>query len=303
MDLEKKVLACVDQSHFADFVVDYSVWAAQRLAAPLELLHVLERNPEIAAHADHSGTLGLDAQAQLLTTLTEEDESRSKTAREQGRRFLARLRSRAIHAGMEHTDVRQRHGALADTLAEQERDARLFVLGRRGEAAEHTQRDLGRSVESGAAIEATDPRGHGGLPTAAARLLAFDGSPMTRRGVNLIAKSPLLTGLPMDILVSGKGKGEGLRHLPWAQKTLEQAGYAVEALQIPGDPERVIAETVQTREADLLIMGPTATLPCEASFSAAKPPTYCALRPCRRCCCASALRRHPSPGPPCWGAI
>ncbi|MEE3109976.1 MAG: universal stress protein, partial [Pseudomonadota bacterium] len=63
MDLEKKVLACVDQSHFADFVVDYSVWAAQRLAAPLELLHVLERHPEIAAHADHSGTLGLDAQA------------------------------------------------------------------------------------------------------------------------------------------------------------------------------------------------------------------------------------------------
>ena len=135
MDEEKKVLACVDQSHFADYVVDYSVWAAQRLAAPLELLHVLDRHPEIAAHADHSGTLGLDAQTQLLTTLTEEDESRSKTAREVGRRFLARLRSRAIDAGMENTDVRQRHGALADTLAEQERDVRLFVLGRRGEAA------------------------------------------------------------------------------------------------------------------------------------------------------------------------
>lgn len=256
MDLEKKVLACVDQSHFADYVVDYSVWAAQRLAAPLELLHVLERHPEIAAHADHSGTLGLDAQAQLLTTLTEEDESRSKTAREQGRRFLARLRSRAIHAGMEHTDVRQRHGALADTLAEQERGARLFVLGRRGEAAEHTQRDLGRSVEwvvrrlKRPILAVTED-----FRPPQRALLAFDGSPMTRRGVNLIAKSPLLTGLPMDILVSGKGKGEGLRHLPWAQKTLEQAGYAVEALQIPGDPERVIAETVQTREADLLIMG------------------------------------------------
>ena len=256
MDLEKKVLACVDQSHFADYVVDYSVWAAQRLAAPLELLHVLERHPEIAAHADHSGTLGLDAQAQLLTTLTEEDESRSKTAREQGRRFLARLRSRAIHAGMEHTDVRQRHGALADTLAEQERDARLYVLGRRGEAAEHTQRDLGRSVEwvvrrlKRPILAVTED-----FRPPQRALLAFDGSPMTRRGVNLIAKSPLLTGLPMDILVSWKGKGEGLRHLPWAQKTLEQAGYAVEALQIPGDPERVIAETVQTREADLLIMG------------------------------------------------
>jgi nucleotide-binding universal stress UspA family protein len=256
MDEEKKVLACVDQSHFADYVVDYGVWAAQRLAAPLELLHVLERHPEIAAQADHSGTLGLDAQTQLLTTLTEEDESRSKTAREVGRRFLARLRSRAIDAGMDNTDVRQRHGALADTLAEQERDVRLFVLGRRGEAAEHTQRDLGRSVEwvvrrlKRPILAVTED-----FRPPQRALLAFDGSPVTRRGVNLIAKSPLLKGIPLDILVSGKGKGEGLRHLPWAQKTLEKAGYAVEALQIPGDPERVIAETVQARAADLLIMG------------------------------------------------
>ena len=256
MDLEKKVLACVDQSHFADYVVDYSVWAAQRLAAPLELLHVLERHPEIAAHADHSGTLGLDAQAQLLNTLTEEDESRSKTARETGRRFLARLRSRAIDAGMENTDVRQRHGALADTLAEQERDVRLFVLGRRGEAAEHTQRNLGRSVEwvvrrlKRPILAVTED-----FRPPQRALLAVDGSPVTRRGVNLIAKSPLLKGIPLDILVSGKGKGEGLRHLPWAQKTLEKAGYAVESRQIPGDPERVIAETVQARAADLLIMG------------------------------------------------
>ena len=256
MDLEKKVLACVDQSHFADYVVDYSVWAAKRLAAPLELLHVLERHPEVAVRADHSGTLGLDAQAQLLTTLAEEDESRSKTAREIGRRFLARLRSRAIEAGMESTDVRQRHGALADTLAEQERDVRLFVLGRRGETAEHTQRDLGRSVEwvvrrlKRPILAVTED-----FRPPQRALLAFDGSPVTRRGVNLIAKSPLLKGIPVDILVSGKGKGEGLRHLPWAQKTLEKAGYAVEALQIPGDPERVIAETVQARAAELLIMG------------------------------------------------
>ena len=256
MDEDKKVMACVDQSHFADYVVDYSAWAAQRLSAPLELLHVLERHPELAFKADHSGTLGPDAQDQLLSALTEEDESRSKAAREEGRRFLAKLRARAEAAGAHHTDVRQRHGALVETLAEQEKSVRLFVLGRRGEAAEHTLRDLGRSVERVvrglkrpilAVTEDFRP------PERA--LLAFDGSPVTRRGVSLIAKSPLLKGIPLDILVSGKGKGEGLRHLPWAQKTLEKAGYAVEALQIPGDPERVIAETVQARAADLLIMG------------------------------------------------
>ena len=79
--------------------------------------------------------------------------------------------------GMEHTDVRQRHGAGGH--AGGAGTGRALVLGRRGEAAEHTQHDLGRSVEWVAAIEATDPRGHGGLPTAAAVPLAFNGSPMT----------------------------------------------------------------------------------------------------------------------------
>jgi len=84
----------------------------------------------------------------------------------------------------------------------------------------------------------------------APRGVGFNGRPperRLRRGVNLIAKSPPLKGIPLDIFVSGKGKGEGLRHLPWAQKTLEKAGYDVEALQFPGDPERVIAETVRAR--------------------------------------------------------
>ena len=256
MDLEKKVLACVDQSHFADYVVDYSVWAAQRLAAPLELLHVLERHPEIAAHADHSGTLGLDAQAQLLTTLTEEDESRSKSAGNRGgassrgsgaEPFMRAWNTRTCGSAMARWRTRWRsrngtRGFSCSGAGEKRRNIRSVILA---EASSGVVRRLKRPIL--AVTEDFNRRSAPSSPSTAAQ--------MTRRGVDLIAKSPLLTGLPMDILVSGKGKGEGLRHLPWAQKTLEQAGYAVEALQIPGDPERVIAETVQTREADLLIMG------------------------------------------------
>ena len=38
MKQPKKILACVDQSPYADYVADYSAWAAQRFSLPLELL-------------------------------------------------------------------------------------------------------------------------------------------------------------------------------------------------------------------------------------------------------------------------
>jgi hypothetical protein len=108
MKNENKVLACVDQSHFADYVADYAAWAARRMDAPLEFLHVIDRHPEQGSGEDHSGAIGIDAQENLLTKLTAEDEIRTKNAREQGRIFLNRLRERATAAGAALVDVRQR---------------------------------------------------------------------------------------------------------------------------------------------------------------------------------------------------
>ena len=80
MKNENKVLACVDQSHFADYVADYAAWAARRMDAPLEFLHVIDRHPEhehvvfaagFSGHGfkfapvvgDHLADLALDADA------------------------------------------------------------------------------------------------------------------------------------------------------------------------------------------------------------------------------------------------
>ncbi len=147
MKYENKVLACVDQSQYADYVADYAAWAAQRMGAPLEFLHVIDRHLERSSSEDHSGAIGFDAQESLLNKLTDEDEARTRNSREQGRIFLNRLRERAVAAGTAQVDVRQRHGSLVETLAEQEGEVRLLVLGRRGESADTTQRDLGRNVE------------------------------------------------------------------------------------------------------------------------------------------------------------
>ena len=256
MKNENTVLACVDISHFADYVADYAAWAACRMAAPLEFLHVIDRHPEIATGDDHSGAIGFDAQEILLHQLSNEDESRSKAARERGRIFLNDLRERAIVAGIKAPDVRQRYGVLEETLVEQEDGVRLFVFGRRGESAEATQRDLGRNVERVVRalhkpiLAVTDsfiePR---------RVMIAFDGGIVTRRGVEMVAASPLFRGLPVHLLMSGKESQNASKQLEWAKSTLEAANFAIFPSLIPGDAESVIAKAVREQDIDMLIMG------------------------------------------------
>ncbi|MDB5081979.1 MAG: universal stress protein UspA [Chloroflexi bacterium] len=256
MKNENKVLACVDQSHFSDYVADYAAWAARRLEAPLEFLHVIDNHPEIGSGKDHSGAIGIDAQENLLAQLATEDETRIKAARERGRVFLNRLRERALATGVESVDVRQRLGELEETLAEQESGVRLLVMGRKGEVAEATQRELGRNVER--VVRAlhkpiltvmenfTEPR---------RVMIAFDGGSVTRRGVKMVADSPLFRGIPVHLLMSGKESHDAPKQLGWARTTLEAVGFEVSASLIPGEAKSVIARTVRDQSIDLLIMG------------------------------------------------
>ncbi|MCP5268052.1 MAG: universal stress protein [Zoogloeaceae bacterium] len=262
MPTDNKVLACVDRSHFADTVADCAAWAATRMAAPLEFLHIIDRHPEIGSGEDHSGAIGIDAQEHLLHELSEKDATTSRAAREAGRIFLNRLRERAVAAGVAAPDIRQRHGEMEETLVEQEAGVRLFVLGRRGESAEATQRDLGGNVER--VVRAL----HKPILTVTENfreprrfMIAYDGSSIARRGIEMVAASPLFKGLPCHLLMSGKASVEAEKQLAWAQTALAEAGFAVEAELVPGDAESTIARTVKEAEIDLLIMGAYAHSP------------------------------------------
>jgi nucleotide-binding universal stress UspA family protein len=264
---DEKVLACVDRSRFADCVADYASWAARRIGAPLEFLHILDRHPERGTGEDHSGAIGIDAQASLLSELADKDEARSREAREAGRAFLAALRERASAAGAPFVDVRQRHGEFEETLVEQVRAVQLVVLGRRGRNAEITRRDLGRNLERVVrALEKpilavtdtfTEPR---------RVMIAFDGSRLARKGVELVAGSRLFAGLPVHVIVSGKVRGDTARELAWAERTLAAAGYEATAKLLPGDAETVLAGYVQEASIDLLIMGAYSHSPLRSLF-------------------------------------
>lgn len=253
---DNKVMACVDQSAYAAHVADYAAWAAQRMGAPLELLHVIDRHPEISKGDDHSGALGMDAQEKLLDQLSAEDNAKARSAKEAGRLFLNQLRLRAMQAGASEVDVRQRYGSLQETLVEQEAGVRLIVLGRRGESAQVTQRDLGRNVERivrglhKPILTVTE-----GFTAPGNVMIAFDGGAVTRRGVEMIAASPLFRGLPIHILMTGKENAEAPKQMEWARSKLHEAGFEVVTVIRPGDTESTIATYIAEHSIDLLTMG------------------------------------------------
>jgi nucleotide-binding universal stress UspA family protein len=253
---ETKVLACVDQSHFADFVADHAAWAARRMDAPLEFLHVIDRHPEIGTGKDHSGAIGIDAQETLLRQITEDERLRTRAERERGREFLNRLRQRALAAGVQAVDMRQRHGGLVDTLVEQEHGVRLVVLGRRGASAESSGRDIGRNVERVVrSLHTPILTVSDGFKPPRRVLMAYDGSAVTRRGVDLVASSPVFSGLQVHLLMCGRTSADADKRLQQARAGLEANRMDVVASLLPGDVEAGILRTVRDQAIDLLIMG------------------------------------------------
>jgi nucleotide-binding universal stress UspA family protein len=267
MNDDKKVLACVDRSAYADSVTDCATWAARQMQAPMELLHIIDRHPRLEAVQDHSGAIGLGAQEALLKQLSDEDEARTRSEREAGRVFLNGLRERALASWAEAVDVRQRHGDLAATLPELQEGVRLFVLGRRGASAQATQRDLGRNLEW---VVRSVNKPVLAVPQAfrapSRVLFAFDGSSLTRRGVQVIGGSPLLKGLPIHLLMAGKAYAQGPKQIEEARAMLAAAGFEVSTDIRPGDPETVIAEAVKSLQCDLLVMGAYSHSPLRSLF-------------------------------------
>ncbi len=252
-----KIYACVDGLANSTAVIDWAVWSARRLDVPLELLHVLDRHPERAAVSDYSGAIGLDAQESLLQELSDLDEQRGKLAQEAGRRLLAAARERAAAAGVTRLDARLRHGALVDTVLEMEPDARLFVLGEHHRAngpskihLDHRVERVIRSVKRPVLV-ATGA----GFDAPQRFVIAYDGSATARKTVETVARSPLLTGLPVLLAMAGADTPAARRQLDDAREVLVGAGFDVRTELTPGEPEQVLPALVKSNGASLLVMG------------------------------------------------
>ena len=238
------VIACIDDSCYAEAVCDYAAWSAHRMEAPLTLLHALDE-PHGEGRKNLSGSIGFGAQEALLQELALLDEKRAKVARE-----------RILALGIQNIETRQRHGDLLSTLKDIEEEIRMLVIGKRGADTESAHGHIGSHVEN--VIRALHK------PILIAQqtfippknfMLAFDGSATMRKGVDMIAASPLLRELPCHLVMVGNEDDALRASLTDAQQQLNAAGFTTHSEIIPGDPEVVLVEYQEREAIDLLVMG------------------------------------------------
>ncbi|GAA3528316.1 universal stress protein [Zobellella aerophila] len=249
------VMACIDGSGFAGAVCDFASWASLRLDAPLTLIHVLDKakQPDLA---DLSGTIGLGTQEHLLEELAGLDEQRARLAKEQGRLMLEAARERAVKDGVNEPTTLQRHGELVDTLVEFEPHTRLLVLGRHGEDSDSAFAHLGSHVEQVIrAVHRPVLVTLGEFKAPQHIMLAFDGSATTRKGVEMLAQSPLFKGLSCHLVLVGADTDDNREQLNWAKTTLETAGIHAPARIVAGDVDKVLGQYQQDNHIDLMVMG------------------------------------------------
>jgi len=249
------VMACIDGSRASKAVCDYAAWASLRLEAPLTFLHVLDRTGYTSA-ANLSGSIGLGAQEALLEELAALDEQRSRLALEQGRLMLEAAVERAINDGVKAPMMRQRHGDLVETLAELEKDIRLLVIGRQGEEGDQMGQHLGSHVERvirtlHRPILITQQQ----YQAPSRIMLGFDASTTARKGVEMLAASPLLRGLPCHIVLVGADTDDHRAQLEWAGKTLEASGHDAVTAIVAGEVDTALCEYQLREQIDLMVIG------------------------------------------------
>jgi len=250
-----QVMAAIDGSAFSEGVCDYAAWASRALGAPLTFLHVNDNHPQ-TAEADLSGNIGLGSRERLLEELSQLDEQRAKVAQEQGRLMLQAARERAIEDGVAESGTRQRNGTLVETLEELADEIRLLVVGKRGEAAHQDSGHLGSNLER---VVRSLHRPILMVPASfkppSRVMLAFDGSKTTRKGVEMLAKSPLFEGVPVHVVIVGAETGDNRSQLDWALTTLGEAGHAAEGAIRAGEVEATLHAYQAEQGIDLLVMG------------------------------------------------
>ena len=254
---QNQIYACIDGMPAATSVVDWSVWAAQRLAVPLHLLHALDEPVAIPPVGDFSGALGFGTQEMLQQQLTALDEKRGAIAREAGRHVLERACARAAEHGMAEVSQGMPYGELVDVLLGLQDSTRLVVLGDHYRASTpravylspHVERVV-RSLKRPLLVATAAP-----FVAPARFVVAFDGSETARKTLDMVAASPLLQGLPALVAMAAPDTPEARQQLQEAQAVLQSAGFQVQTALLPGDPEQALPELLQAQGNAVLVMG------------------------------------------------
>jgi Universal stress protein UspA and related nucleotide-binding proteins len=251
----EKIVALVDGSIYAASVCDHAAWIAGRTGAPVALIHVLGRREASDSH-DHSGAIALGARTALMEELAALDAQRAKLISHRGRAILEDAAALLDKAGVTDVTTRLRHGDIVEAVADVEGNARVVLIGKRGEAADFAKGHLGSNLERivRASHKPVFVASRAFRPISKV-LVAYDGGASAMKAVDHIAGSPVFQGLAVHVVTVGSSTPEMTDGLADAKAMLKAAGIDAETSILPGQPETALAKLVDEAQFDMLVMG------------------------------------------------
>jgi nucleotide-binding universal stress UspA family protein len=221
----------------------------------VELIHVLGRR-EAPGKTDLSGAIRLGARTKLMEELAELDAQRAKLVSHRGRAILEDARAIVDQDGVTEITARLRHGDIVEAIGEIEGEARVIVIGKRGEAADFAKGHLGSNLERivRAAHRPVFVAARAFKPIDSV-LVAYDGGTSAIKAVDHIAHSPLFAGLGVTVVTVGTETPEIRKGLADAKALLKVADIDAETRVVPGQPETELGKIVEEEGFGMVVMG------------------------------------------------
>ncbi|WP_296478900.1 universal stress protein [Roseinatronobacter sp.] len=251
----QKIVALVDGSVYSASLCEHAAWISQRTEAPVELIHVLGRR-DTPEKRDLSGSIALGARSALLQELADLDAQRAKLISHRGRAILEDARAILDKAGVNEITTRLRQGDIVEAIGEIEKDARVIMIGKRGEDADFAKGHLGSNLERiiRASHKPVFVASRAFKPISKV-LVAYDGGTSAMKAVDHISRSPLFQGLTVHVVTVGTATAEVKKGLEDAKALLKAAGLEAETSVVSGQPETALGKMVDEAGFDMLVMG------------------------------------------------
>lgn len=254
--MSKKIIACVDGSILSEAVCDFGAFFSKTLGLSLELLSVVE-HLHVSAQTDLSGNIGLGSRDDLLESLIDEEKSESKKAIVEGREMLSRLHERALSQEAKAVKIVQKHGELYENVQAQKEEIRLLILGLRGKDHESNVHAIGSQVEE--LIRTLN------VPILLVNeaffeprkiLIAYDGSPSSKKAIDMVVKEPLFNHVERHIVNVYKDKALSSFMLEEATHILETLSFStLYTASLQGEPIKELLNYQKEKSIDLIAMG------------------------------------------------
>ena len=250
------ILACIDRSRYTTSICDHAIRAARRLGTGVDLLHAIDWQPTTAMDIDRSGLMSIDMTETALQEFSEANEARNREAHDQAQSLLDEAATYVRAAGIEPVRERIVFGNVVDHLGDFDAETDLIVVGKRGEREGHASNHLGSNLER--IVRATH---HPVLivPPEIRELtrfvVAYDASSSSMKALDMLTRQTLLLEAECHLLMVAADTQAHRAQLDEGARRLADAGYRVESSLRNGNVEDVIAETIETLDAQLLVMG------------------------------------------------